>query len=178
MANNEPRKSTNKLDAKGRASVERAMALRDVMSHAVESEKESRKSSGPPKESRGGRVFMMILSLGLAAFTAFAYSTRPEFIFGANPNNVPEIRRDANVRFTMYLLSRRVESYKKQQQRYPDDLTAVTKLPPKGVEYSRLSNDVFELRAKDGAKLLVFRSDEPTDKFLGSVPRTLQGRER
>jgi hypothetical protein len=180
VANNQPpRKSTNKADAaKGRASVERAMALRDVMSHAVEADKESRKSSGPPKESGGSRVFMLVLSIGLAAFTVFAYSTRPEFIFGANPNNVTEVRRDANVRFTLYLLSRRVESYKKQQQKYPDDLLSVTKTPPKGVEYARLSNDVFELRAKDGANLLVFRSDEPADKFLGQVPKTLQGRDR
>src|SRR5262245_42772849 len=98
---------------KSRASVERAMALRDVMNAAVETEKEFRKKSGPPSKS-GGRGVMYTFSFALMAFTLFAYMARPEFIFGANPNNTPEVRRDANVRFTLYLVSRRVESFKNQ----------------------------------------------------------------
>ena len=161
--------------AKGRASVERAMALRDVMSHAVEVEKETRKPSGPRGASGAGRVAMMVLSLVLLAFTVFAYASRPEFIFGADPNQVPAVRRDANVRFTMYLLSRRVESYRKVSNRLPDDLRAIPGAP-KSVNYARLSDTVFELRARDGDKVLVFRSDEPADRFLGQSPKIVSGR--
>lgn len=153
------------------------MALRDVMSHAVEVEKEVRKASGPPRESGVGKTILMSLSIAVIAFTGFAYLSRPEFIFGADPNNVPEVRRDANVRFTMYLLSRRVESFKTNDssKRYPDNLSVIVGAP-KGVSYSKLTDDVFELRAKDGEKEIVFRSNEPADRFLGRSPQVLSGR--
>lgn len=151
------------------------MALRDVMSHAVEVEKGVRKVTGPPGASAVGRTVMLALSLGLLAFTAFAYVSKPEFIFGADPSNVPEVRRDANLRFTMYLLSRRVESYKNSSRRLPDDLSPIVGAP-KGVSYARLSDEVFELRARDGTKEIVYRSDEPADRFLGQSPKILSGR--
>jgi hypothetical protein len=161
--------------AKGRASVERAMALRDVMSHAVEVEKETRKAGGPPRGSGAGRNIMLTFSLGLLAFTIFAYAAKPEFIFGADPNNVSEVRRDANVRFTLFLASLSVESYKKTAKRYPDDLSALKSIP-KSVSYVRISDDVFELRAKEGTKDIIFRSNEPVDRFLGNSPKILSGR--
>lgn len=160
--------------AKGRASVERAMALRDVMSHAVEVEKEVRKASASPNASGVPQV-LLVLSLGLLAFTIFVYVSKPEFIFGADPNKVSEVRRDANVRFTMYLLSRRVEAIKAASQRYPDDLSAIAGAP-KGISYARLTDDVFELRATDGTKQIVYRSDERADRFLGQSPQVLLGR--
>jgi hypothetical protein len=162
---------------KSRASVERAMALRDVMSHAVAVEKEVRKAGGPPRESRVGKAILMTLSVAIIGFTGFAYLSKPEFIFGADPNNVPEVRRDANVRFTMYLLSRRVESFKKSDasRKYPNDLSVILGAP-KSITYSKLTDDVFELRAKEGDKEIVFRSDEPVDRFLGQSPRVLSGR--
>jgi hypothetical protein len=165
----------NLEQAKGRASVERAMALRDVMSHAVEVEKDMRKVSAPPAESGFARGVLLVLSLVMLAFTVYAYAAKPEFIFGADPNRVSEVRRDANVRFTMYLLSRRVESYKTTAHRLPDDLSIIAGAP-KGVSYARLSDSVFELRAKESGKEIVFRSDEPADRFLGQVPRILSGR--
>ena len=161
--------------SKGRASVERAMALRDVMSHAVDVEKDMRKSSGPMNESGGGRGVMLVLSLGFLAFTIYAYTVKPEFIFGADPSKVSEVRRDANVRFTMYLLSRRVESFKSTAHRLPDDLTPFAGAP-KGVIYLRLTDSVFELRAKDAGKEIVYRSDESADRFLGLSPKILSGR--
>jgi len=160
---------------KSPGSVERQKALLDVMSHAVEVEKEVRRASGPPRQSGAGRTAMMALSMVLLAFTIFAYASKPEFIFGADPNNMPEVRRDANVRFTLYLLSRRVESYKNASHRLPDDLSPIAGAP-KGVAYARLSDAVFELRAKEGAKEVVFRSDEPADRFLGQSPKILSGR--
>jgi hypothetical protein len=177
MADSKPPKKPSAADAakaKGRASVERAMALRDVMSHAVEVEKEVRKSSGPPKAS-SFRGVLLVLSFMMLAFTGYAYAAKPEFIFGANPNNVSEVRRDANVRFTMYLLSRRVESYKKTANRLPNSLAEISGAPA-GVTYSRLSDTVFELRAKEGLKDVVLRSDEPASRFLGQVPKVLSGR--
>ncbi len=153
------------------------MALRDVMSHAVEVEKEVRKAAGPPRESTVARSAAATVSVVLLAFTVFAYVSKAEFIFGADPNNVPEARRDANVRFTVYLLSRKVESFKTTDasRKYPDDLAAIAGAP-KGVSYAKLSEDVFELRAMDGGKEIVFRSNEPAGRFLGESAKILSGR--
>lgn len=118
---------------------------------------------------------MLVLSLMLLAFTVYAYASRPEIIFGADPKKVPDVRRDANLRFTMYLVSRRVESFKNTSHKLPDDLGFLGGAP-RGVAYARLSDSVFELRARDGAKEIVFRSDEPADRFLGEVPKILSGR--
>jgi len=151
------------------------MALRDVMSHAVEVEKDNRKLSGPRNEAGSGRGLMLVLSLMLLAFTVFVYTAKPEFIFGADPNRVSEVRRDANVRFTLYLLSRRVESYRSTAHRLPDDLSAIVGAP-KGVSYSRLNDSVFELRLSQAGKEIVYRSDDPADRFLGQSPKILSGR--
>jgi len=151
------------------------MALRDVMSHAVEVEKDLRKSSRPRNDAGSGRGVMLALSLCLLAFTVYAYAAKPEFLFGANPNNVSEVRRDANVRMTLYLLSRSVESYKKREHRLPNDLSPILGAP-KSVKYARLTDSVFELRASEGTRDVVFRSDESADRFLGNVPKVLSGR--
>ncbi|HEX7939167.1 MAG TPA: hypothetical protein VF483_09270 [Gemmatimonadaceae bacterium] len=173
-----PRGGKSKGDAdktKGRASVERAMALRDVMSHAVEVEKDLRKASGPRNESGAGRGVMLALSMCLLAFTVYAYAAKPEFVFGADPNNVSEVRRDANLRFTMFLLSRRVETIKNRTHRLPDNLATIPGAP-KGVTYARLTDSVFELRGKENGKDVVFRSDESAEQFLGQSPKILSGR--
>jgi len=162
---------------KGRASVEKAMALRDAMSAAVDAEKEFRKASKPKPQSGAGRGVMLAFSFALMAFTLFAYMSRPEFIFGADPNNVPEVRKDANVRMTLFLLSREVEDFKKKQQKYPDDLKAIPGAPA-GVRYALLTDTVFELRYLEGTKEVVFRSDAPVNEFLRDAPKILSGRDR
>ena len=162
----------------GRPSVERAMALRDVMTHAVEVEKETHKTSGPPSESGAGRVVAFILCVPLLAFTIYAYVARPEFIWGPNPKTMPALRRDANLRFTMYLLARRIESYHATAHVYPEDLSALDGVMPGGITYARVSDDVFELRAMEGSSEVVFRSDEPAQRFLGKTPAVIAGRSR
>ena len=106
------------------------------------------------------------------------FVARPEFIWGAKRNVVPEVRRDANARFTLYLLSRRVESFRKTNGRYPTDLSAVQGLPLVSVRYALLSEQLYELRARDGDHELVFRSDQPVDQFLGQSPAVVAGRGR
>lgn len=161
----------------GRASVERAEALRDVMSHAVEVEKDLRKKSGPPGGGGTRRAIAIFLSVPALAFCVYSFIARPEFIWGANRNSMTEVRRDANARFTLYLLSRRLESYKKTNGRYPTVLSDVLQgLPADSVRYALVSEQVFELRAPDGNKELVFRSDQPVDQFLGRSPTIVSGR--
>ena len=176
---NPPRPPTpGRPEKGGRPSVERAEALRDVMAHAVEVEKVTRRSSGPPGDSGARRVVALAFAMLLLGFTIYTYLARPEFIWGPNVTAVSDVRRDANLRFTMFLLARRIEAYRAASHAYPADLLAVTSAPPAGVTYVRVSDNVFELKATEGNREVTFRSDEPTDRFLGQTPSVVAGRGR
>lgn len=176
MAN--PPSKPDKPDPSGRPSVERAAALRDVMAHAVVVEKETRKSSGPPGTSGARRAVALAFSIPALILSIYSYVARPEAIWGPNPSNVTPVRRDANVRFTLYLLSRNIETFRKKTGSYPSDLSGLGSVTASTVKYARLSDSVFELRAPNGASELVFRSDEPVARFLGTSPTVVAGRGR
>ena len=153
------------------------MVLRDVMTHAVEVEKETRKVSGPPGASRGGRIAALVVGVPALAFCVYSLVARPEFIWGPNPEAVAPARKDANLRFTMFLLAQRIRSYRQTNRVLPSSLAAVGENPP-GITYSVLSDTVFELSASADGKAVVFRSDEPAARFLGDAPKLLQGRDK
>lgn len=157
----------------GRPSVERAKALRDVMTHAVEVEKETRKSSGPPKAGPGRKIAIALSVPGLL-FSLFSVIVRPEFIWGPKATNVPAAERDANLRFTMFLLGQRIRSFRHANGRLPATLATLGETPP-GISYSILSDTVFQLTGDDGGKVLVLRSDAPVAEFLGDAARRLRG---
>jgi len=151
------------------------MALRDVLTHAVEVEKESRKHAGPPGGSGTGRMVLLMLSVPALAFSVYSFVARPEFIWGANPANVSAVRQDANLRFTMFLLSQRIRSQFKARGRLPASWAEVGETP-KGITYTVVSDSVFELRADERNQVLVLRSNEPPKQFLGDAPSVIAGR--
>ena len=155
-----------------RASVERAEALRDVMSHAVEVEKEVRKKTelrqGP------GRTIAVAISVPALLFCAFSFIVRPEFIWGPKVAAMAPAERDANIRFTMFLLGQRIRSFRAAHGQLPASLEAVGERPS-GIAYAVVSDTVFQLTADDAGKPLVLRSDAPTAEFLGDAARRLRG---
>lgn len=144
------------------------------MDHAVEVEKETRKSS-VPLGSRSRRTAALVIGIPALAFCVYSLVQRPEFIWGPNPNSVAPARKDANLRFTMFLLAQRIRSYRKAGGALPSSLAAVGENPP-GITYAVLSDTVFELRAAEDGKAVVLRSDEPAAQFLGEAPKVIQGR--
>jgi hypothetical protein len=158
-----------------RPSVERAMALRDVLAHAVEVEKETRKHSGPPGAARVGRTIAMVLSVPSLAFSVYSYVARPEFIWGARPVVETAERKGANLRFTMFLLSQRIQAQRAATGRLPATLADVRENKT-GIAYTVVSDTVFELRAEEGGQPVVLRSDRPPGEFLGDAQRHIMGR--
>lgn len=181
MADDKPPRGSKQAPPKapetgGRPSVERALALRDVMAHAVEVEKEVHKSDAPPGRSPAARVTMLAFSIIGLAFSVYSYVARPEFIWGPQEKSIPEVRRDANLRFTLYLLGQRIRAYRRTNGTLPASLADVGE-SPRGITYAIVSDTVFELRAMDGAREVVFRSDVRPDEFLGDTKRHIVGRE-
>lgn len=170
-----PSRHESEKPGAGRPSVERAMALRDVLTHAVEVEKDARKHSGPPRNSGAGRVIAVMLSVPTLVFSIYSYVARPEFIWGPNETNVTAVRRDANLRFTMFLLSQRIRVEGRAKGRLPATLEEVGQ-NPRGITYRVVSDTVFELRSVENGQVVVFRSDEPPRQFLGDVQKYITGR--
>ena len=152
--------------------VEKALALRDVMDHAVKTHKEiaaTRPRYGP---SARPKVLAAVCVL-LAAFSAYSWFARPEFIWGPTPKVAPA-RAETDARVAIFLLSRRIESYRKSHGALPATLAGMERAGS-GISYRALADTVFELSANAGGKALVFRSDVPPGDFLGSARRVITG---
>ena len=156
--------------------VERALALRDVMDHVVEVQKEIT----APRELRPSRARLIgatIICVPLLTLCVYSWIARPEFIWGPKARSVAVVRRDANLRFAMFLLGQRVKSYRKTEGAYPASIAALGSQLP-GVTYALVSNSIFELRAIERGKRIVYRSDEPTSRFLDGAAKIVAGQEK
>ena len=146
--------------------IDRAMALRDAVAQAVESEK-TFKEKDTAGGSGGRFVAMVALLLGLGAFSAYAWIARPAFIWGsAPPLSAP--RREANMRMTLFVLGMRLNKYRAAHGYYPASLEAVGEQAP-GVTYELVTDSVFELRGIVGREPIVYRSDMNAREYLGNA---------
>lgn len=149
------------------------MALRDVMDHAVSFHREV--AEAKPVRSRSFRnTGILLLCVPLLAFSAYSWIARPAFIWGAAIEPLPPERVEANLRFAMYLFAQRIEQYRAEEGGYPPSLDAVGDSVP-GVYYMPVSDSVFELRATQPGRAIVFRSNESPDTFLGNSVAIIQG---
>jgi hypothetical protein len=144
------------------------------MEHAVKVQREVAKPM-PRRRSRAPLIAATLLCIPLLGFCIYSWVARPEFIWGPSEMTVAPDRQEANVRFGMYLLAQRVEAYRKSEGVYPSLLDAIGE-SLEGVSYAMVSESVFELRASENGKAIVFRSNEPVDVFLGASPVIIQQR--
>ncbi len=145
------------------------------MDHAVRVQKET-SGATPIRGSRAPLIGAMTLCVPLIAFCVYSYVARPEYIWGP-PTAPSPVQQEAGLRFGMYLLAQRVESYRAQHGRYPESLAALGD-GLEGVSYALVSDSVFELRAMVDEKAIVLRSDAAVDAFLGKTPEFIQGGNR
>ena len=159
----------------GRSDVDRKLLLRDVMDHAVRVHKET---TGPQGIGRGPSInrgaLAMVICVPLLAFCVYSLVARPEFLWGPKSGPLPTVQNEANIRFAMFLLAQRIEKVRRVQGQLPASLQAVGDSVP-GVTYAPVNDRVFELRASEGGKALVYRSDQPANAFLGNSFDVIQG---
>jgi len=144
------------------------MALAAVMEHAVKVHKETSRPM-PRRKSQAKVILMTLLLIPVAAFAAYVWFGRPEFIWGPGVKPLPVAQSEAGLRWSMYLLGHRVEAYYRAHGEYPSSLAEVGDSVA-GVSYVALDS-VFELRAMENGKPIILRSDRDVDEFLG--PSTL-----
>lgn len=154
--------------------MDRALALRDVMDHAVRVQREN--ADAPLGTSR--RLLLgLAICVPLLAFSAYSLAARPEFIWGPSVA-IPAEQRDAGVRMALFLLAQRIEAARAARGDYPVSLAEIGEAGA-GVEYRLFGDTLFELRdASDAASGIVYRSNENPARFLGDSPMKIQGRPR
>lgn len=145
--------------------VEKQAALRDVMEHAVRITR-AVATAKPMVSWRAQPIVLAVVATLSVALTVYAYGARPDWIFGPEPSAMPMEQREAGIRFGMYLLAQRLEQYHKDRGALPPNLDYLDETWP-GISYQTLSNSTFELRSRVDTTAIVFRSDQPVDKFLG-----------
>ena len=147
------------------------MALRDVMDHVVEVQKEITK---PTPLGRGrGRGAVAFLSLTVLALCAYSALARPVAIWGPSPQSIPAARQEADVRFAMFLVATRLDAYRAAEGEYPESLSLIDVFG-NDLEYASTERS-FELRGRVAGRPIVLRSAESRSAFLGSAPAVIRG---
>lgn len=143
--------------------VERAEVLRDVMEHVVE----ATRPLPPPKKSTAARNAGIALCVLLLAVSTWSWIARPAWIWGAEAASPSAVEQEAATRLGLLAVAQRVEAHRAEIGRLPASLEEIGE-PATGVFYAPISATVFELRATHDQGVVVYRSDEPVEAFLGN----------
>jgi hypothetical protein len=163
-----PRSQRSSTQVRSPDDVERAMALRDVMEHVVETDKT------PPerKKSRTGRAMVIAVCVLLLGASAYSWSAKPEWIWGPSGEPVSPVIDRASARMSMAIIAQRLNDMRAQTGEYPVGLEEIGEAG-NGIEYSLVEDTVYVLRAHSAGDSIVYRSNQPLDEFLGRVPDLL-----
>lgn len=142
--------------------MERALALRAVMDHVVE----SATMPGPERRSRARRVTVAALSLLLLGASVYSWLARPEHIWGPTGRAESPVIDRASARLAMFVIAQRVEAVRGQTGHYPLSLGDIGE-PGYGVRYDLLGDTGFVLRADASGEAIEYRSTQPLEEFLG-----------
>jgi hypothetical protein len=155
--------------------VEKQLALRDVMEHAVR-ETRAVATAKHITSWRSRPIILAAIAIPLALIATVSVIAKAEFIYGPSPASIPAARRAANTKFAMYLVAQRVLEYREAERRLPESLLAAGE-EWDGITYRVVNDSVFELRSVgDAAQAIVFRSNERVDPFLGNSVTLLKRR--
>ena len=161
-----PPETKGSRPARPSGAVDRAMALRDVMDHAVRAERANKRPQ-VVRRGRGGQVFAVVACTALLTFSAWSFIARPAFIWGA-PTTLPVAQEGAHARVALFMLGERLRAFRAQAGYYPAALTEIGEQSA-GIHYRRLADSLFELRAMlADSSAIVYLSNQPADAFLGN----------
>ena len=152
--------------------LEKAEAIRDVLQHAATMAQEvalaKEMKSWPVRP-----ITMAVLATLSLALCAYTFLGQPDWAFGPDPASVAPARRDAHLKFAMFLAAQRVEGYRSQTGTLPNRLADAGEQWP-GIEYEA-ADTTFVLRASGASgEPIVLQSNADLRAFLGNSRRQLR----
>ena len=158
--------------------VVRAQAVLDVVQHAVRFTKAI--ALAKPMESYRARpIVLTVLAVASLSVGLYSLIARPEWVYGPDPSKTPLAVREANLRFTTYLVAAKVNAYRDARRGFlPGSLAEVGEEWP-GISYNLAGPTEYELRAvEQGVPPVIYYSSqdlratllEPSRPFLRPRP--------
>ena len=145
--------------------LEKARAIRDVMEHAVN----QTLAVALAKEMKSWRArpiilaFLALVSVSLCAYTLVAEA---DWAYGPDPAAVSLAKREADLRFAMFLIAERLEEHRAANGALPRSLTQIGEWP--GIEYRMTDSLSYALVGRDSlAGEISLRSIDSPSSFLG-----------
>jgi hypothetical protein len=123
----------------------RELVLAEVLMDTAQREVEAR-TWAPPRSASRGRI---ATSLMLTAIAAWLWVFPPAFLAPAPPSRPSYERVEAGLRVSLALQADRIERFRAENGRLPDQLREVGE-PPTGVSYTRLDAQTYLLRGREG----------------------------
>lgn len=153
----------------------RAAAIAAVVEHAKR-ETRAVELARPMESYRGRPIVLALLAAASVALAAYTYVARPAWVFGPDPAVAAAGRRDAHLRYAMYLVAQRLTAWRdshdgalpRTMREIGEDWTAIT--------YRPLDGGAFELRssASDGQPIVVRSGDHLPVLAVGIAERLRQ----
>lgn len=141
-------------------------ALAEAYEQAVKSESDKRaRALVLAKKSQLRRII-----LGIAWVIALAGGSllvlKPDW-FGLVRYKESVAERDANIRLSLYMAGRQLESFKGRTGAYPSKLEEAGRTVP-GIQYQRTQDGGYEMRLSRGGQMVLLTSRDSLSAFVGS----------
>ena len=144
---------------------ERASALAAVMRHEALKAEAAEAAYRPPLSPR--RIALSYMGLALSTALAFWIWFFPPGWVQRSPVPVPTLEQDeASLRLVMFLQAQRIESFRIERGRLPENLEEAG-VPLPGVDYTPMAGQTYYLRGEGGQAHLGYYSSQPMETFLG-----------
>ena len=107
-----------------------------------------------------------LMLLALVVFNAYIWMSTPTWLEYRTPKTPPLSYYEGSWKIAVYMQRQRVEEFRREKGRLPAAAKQAG-VPVKGVKYTPLQKDVYELRAGNYVKQIVYRSTDSLSVFFG-----------
>jgi hypothetical protein len=155
--------TVEELRRRAREQAEAEFAVAAVMRR--EDEKAAKLAIVEGRVRRESPVRMLLLG-ALLLFNAYLWTNAPGWLEYRTPRTPPLDYYEASWRIAVYMQHQRVEEFRRERGKLP--LVARRAGPPvKGVTYTPLTSDMYELRAGNHYRQIIYRSTDSLRVFMG-----------
>jgi hypothetical protein len=148
---------------------DRYEALAEILQEHAANQARDREAEARERERLSKRDSMVPpwFAVVLLLITAWVWIFPPGFMRMDPPAPPPVEQEEAALRFTMYVQVQRIRAFQQERGRLPVTLDEAGP-PLPGMEYHRVTQDVYQLNGATERVRLTYSSDLPLDEFVGS----------